>query len=130
MDTGAAAAGRPIRIRVLVTDDWGMRYVDEIREDFPGLEVVREPAADIEVVIGRIVPEDLVRLPQVKWIQALSAGVEWLRGGARAGGIGGGGCQRARGPCRHHRGAHVRHADLPVAPFRSSVSGGNRNASG
>ena len=79
MDTGAAVAGRPFRTRVLVTDDWGMRYVDEIREDFPGLEVVREPAADIEVVIGRIVPEDLGRLPQVKWIQALSAGVEWLR---------------------------------------------------
>ena len=66
-------------MKVLVTDDWVVRYVDELRAEFPAVEFVREAAADVEVVVGRIADEVLETVPNVKWVQALSAGVEWLR---------------------------------------------------
>ena len=56
-----------------------MRYVDELKAEFPAVEFVREASAEIEVVIGRVDDEVLRTVPHVKWIQALSAGVEWLR---------------------------------------------------
>ena len=66
-------------MKALVTDEWVMRYVSELEAEFPAVEFVREASADVEVVIGRVDDEVLRTVRQVKWIQALSAGVEWLR---------------------------------------------------
>lgn len=66
-------------MKALVTDEWVMRYVNELKAEFPAVEFVREASAEIEVVIGRVDDAVLERTPHVKWIQALSAGVEWLR---------------------------------------------------
>ena len=66
-------------MKVLVTDDWVARYVDELKAEFHAVEFVREAAADVEVVIGRVDNDVLETARQVKWVQALSAGVEWLR---------------------------------------------------
>ena len=67
-------------MKALVTDEWVLRYVNELKAEFPEVEFVREASAEIEVVIGRVDDEVLETVPNVKWIQALSAGVEWLRG--------------------------------------------------
>ena len=66
-------------MKALVTDDWVVRYVNELKAEFPAVEFVREAAADVEVIIGRVDNEMLERARHVKWIQSLSAGVEWLR---------------------------------------------------
>ena len=66
-------------MKALVTDDWVVRYVNELKAEFPAVEFVREAAADVEVIIGRVDNEVLERARHVKWIQSLSAGVEWLR---------------------------------------------------
>jgi phosphoglycerate dehydrogenase-like enzyme len=66
-------------MKALVTSDWVLRYVDELRAEFPSVEFVREVSADIEVVIGNVDDEVLETAQRLKWIQALSAGVEWLR---------------------------------------------------
>ena len=66
-------------MKALVTDEWVMRYVNELEAEFPAVEFVREAAAEIEVVIGRVDDAALGRMPRIKWIQAMSAGVEWLR---------------------------------------------------
>ena len=66
-------------MKALVTDEWVMRYVSELKAEFPAVEFVREASAEIEVVIGHVDDELLRTVRQVKWIQALSAGVEWLR---------------------------------------------------
>ena len=66
-------------MKALVTDDWVVRYVNELKAEFPAVEFVREAAADVEVIIGRVDNEVLERVRHVKWIQSLSAGVEWLR---------------------------------------------------
>jgi phosphoglycerate dehydrogenase-like enzyme len=66
-------------VKALVTDDWVVRYVNELKAEFPAVEFVREAAADVEVIIGRVDNEMLERARHVKWIQSLSAGVEWLR---------------------------------------------------
>ncbi len=66
-------------MKALVTDEWALRYVNELKAEFAAVEFVREASADVEVVIGRVDHAVLERTPQVKWIQALSAGVEWLR---------------------------------------------------
>ena len=66
-------------MKALVTDDWVVRYVNELKAEFPAVEFVREAAVDVEVIIGRVDNEVLERARHVKWIQSLSAGVEWLR---------------------------------------------------
>ena len=66
-------------MKALVTDEWVMRYVSELKAEFPAVEFVRDASAEIEVVIGHVDDELLRTVRQVKWIQALSAGVEWLR---------------------------------------------------
>ena len=66
-------------MKVLLTEDWGLRYVDEVAEDFPSVEFVREVAADVEVVFGRVDQAVLDAAPQLKWVQSFSAGVEWMR---------------------------------------------------
>jgi len=62
-----------------MTDEWVVRYVDELRGEFPAVEFVHEASADVGVVVGRVDDEVLAKVPNVKWVQALSAGVEWLR---------------------------------------------------
>ena len=66
-------------MKALVTDEWVMRYVNDLKAEFPAVEFVREAATDVEVVIGRVDDEVLEKARHVRWIQALSAGVEWLR---------------------------------------------------
>ena len=66
-------------MKALVTDDWVVRYVNELKAEFPAVEFVRDAAVDVEVIIGRVDNEVLERARHVKWIQSLSAGVEWLR---------------------------------------------------
>ena len=66
-------------MKALVTSDWVLRYVDELRAEFPSVEFVREVSADVEVVVGNVDDEVLETAQRLRWIQALSAGVEWLR---------------------------------------------------
>ena len=66
-------------MKALVTDEWVLRYVNDLKAEFPAVEFVREAATDVEVVIGRVDDEVLEKARHVRWIQALSAGVEWLR---------------------------------------------------
>lgn len=73
-------------MKILVTDGWAVRHIEEIRRDFPTVEFVIPggdeekiaAAADVEVVFGSVTGELLAAAPRLKWIHATSAGVEWM----------------------------------------------------
>ena len=73
-------------MKILVTDSWVVRPVEEIRGDFPTVEFVIPDgdkakiaaAADAEVAFGSVSAELLAAAPRLKWVQAGSAGVEWM----------------------------------------------------
>ena len=74
-------------MKVLLTDDWIQRYFnDEVRAEFPQVEFVsaqtREEllaaAADVEVALGAVDTELFQAAKSLRWIQSMSAGVEWM----------------------------------------------------
>ena len=73
-------------MRILVTDSWIARHVEEIRGDFPAVEFVipdsdeekTAAAADAEVASGSVTAKLLAAAPRLKWVHSTSAGVEWM----------------------------------------------------
>jgi phosphoglycerate dehydrogenase-like enzyme len=73
-------------MRILVTNSWIARHIDEIRDDFPAVEFVIPDgeadtiaaAADAEVAFGSVTAALLAAAPGLKWVHAASAGVEWM----------------------------------------------------
>ena len=73
-------------MKILVTNSWIARHVEEIRGDFPAVEFVIPDgdadmiaaAADAEVAFGSVTAELLAAAPRLKWVHAASAGVEWM----------------------------------------------------
>lgn len=74
-------------MKVLITGQWVMRFVDGFREDFPQVEFVfadsaediAAQAADAEAAFGPMNSSQLQAAPNLRWIQSPSAGVEWMR---------------------------------------------------
>lgn len=74
-------------MKVLITGQWVMRFVDGFREDFPQVEFVfadtaeeiAAKAADAEAAFGPMNSSQLQAAPNLRWIQSPSAGVEWMR---------------------------------------------------
>jgi phosphoglycerate dehydrogenase-like enzyme len=73
-------------MKVLVTNGWIARHVEEIRDDFPAVEFVIPDdaadtiaaAADADVAFGSVTAELLAAATRLKWVHAASAGVEWM----------------------------------------------------
>ena len=73
-------------MKILVTNSWIARHIDEIRDDFPAVEFVIPDgeadtiaaAADAEVAFGSVTAALLAAAPGLKWVHAASAGVEWM----------------------------------------------------
>jgi len=74
-------------MKVLLTAQWVIGFVDGFRGDFPQVEFVfaetaeeiAAKAADAEAAIGPMNSSQLQAAPNVRWIQSSSAGVEWMR---------------------------------------------------
>ena len=73
-------------MKVLITAGWVDRFVDDFRHEFPQVEFVladtveeiTAQAADAEAAFGPINSSQLQAAPNIRWIQASSAGVEWM----------------------------------------------------
>ncbi len=73
-------------MKVLITAGWVDRFVDGFRQEFPQVEFVladtteeiTAQAADAEAAFGPINSSQLQAAPNIRWIQASSAGVEWM----------------------------------------------------
>ena len=73
-------------MKVLITAGWVDRFVDGFRQEFPQVEFVfadtaekiAAQAADAEAAFGSINSSQLQAAPNLRWIQASSAGVEWM----------------------------------------------------
>ena len=73
-------------MKVLITAGWVDRFVDDFRQEFPQVEFVladtaeeiTAQAADAEAAFGPINSSQLQAAPNIRWIQASSAGVEWM----------------------------------------------------
>ena len=73
-------------MKVLITAGWVDRFVDGFRQEFPQVEFVfadtaekiAAQAADAEAAFGPINSVQLQAAPNIRWIQASSAGVEWM----------------------------------------------------
>ena len=73
-------------MRILVPNDWMESFLDELKREFPSVEFISRQtpeevlaaAAGVEVVFGQVDAELLAAARQLKWIQAGSAGVEWM----------------------------------------------------
>ena len=73
-------------MKVLITAGWVDRFVDGFRQEFPQVEFVfadttekiAAQAADAEAAFGPINSSQLQAAPNIRWIQASSAGVEWM----------------------------------------------------
>ncbi len=73
-------------MKVLITAGWVDRFVDDFRHEFPRVEFVladtaeeiTAQAADAEAAFGPINSSQLQAAPNIRWIQASSAGVEWM----------------------------------------------------
>lgn len=73
-------------MKVLITAGWVDRFVDDFRQEFPQVEFVladtteeiTAQAADAEAAFGPINSAQLQAAPNIRWIQASSAGVEWM----------------------------------------------------
>ena len=74
-------------MKVLITAGWVDRFVDGFRQEFPQVEFVfadtaeeiAAQAADAEAAFGPMSSSQLQAAPNLRWIQASSAGVEWMR---------------------------------------------------
>ena len=73
-------------MKVLITAGWVDRFVDGFRQEFPQVEFVfadtaekiAAQAADAEIAFGPLNSSQLQAAPNLRWIQASSAGVEWM----------------------------------------------------
>ena len=73
-------------MKVLITAGWVDRFVNDFRQEFPQVEFVladtteeiTAQAADAEAAFGPINSSQLQAAPNIRWIQASSAGVEWM----------------------------------------------------
>ena len=73
-------------VKVLVTNEWIVGFVDALRSEFPAVEFIvpdseehkLAAAADAEVALGSVTAELLAAAPRLKWVQSGSAGVEWI----------------------------------------------------
>ena len=73
-------------LRVLVTNEWIVGFVDALRRELPAVEFIvpdteeqkLAAAADAEVALGSVTAELLAAAPRLKWVQSGSAGVEWI----------------------------------------------------
>ena len=73
-------------LKVLVTNEWIVRFVDALRRELPAVEFIvpdseehkLAAAADAEVALGSVTAELLAAAPRLKWVQSGSAGVEWI----------------------------------------------------
>ncbi len=73
-------------MKVLITAGWVDRFVEDFRQEFPQVEFVladtaeeiTAQAADAEAAFGPINSSQLQAAPNIRWIQASSAGVEWM----------------------------------------------------
>ena len=73
-------------LKVLVTNEWIVGFVDALRRELPAVEFIvpdteeqkLAAAADAEVALGSVSAELLAAAPRLKWVQSGSAGVEWI----------------------------------------------------
>ena len=73
-------------LKVLVTNEWIVGFVDALRRELPAVEFIvpdteeqkLAAAADAEVALGSVTAELLAAAPCLKWVQSGSAGVEWI----------------------------------------------------
>ncbi len=73
-------------LKVLVTNEWIVGFVDALRRELPAVEFIvpdteeqkLAAAADAEVALGSVTAELLAAAPRLKWVQSGSAGVEWI----------------------------------------------------
>ena len=73
-------------MKVLVTNEWIGRFVEQMRHEFPAVQFIvpdsseqnLAAAADAEVAFGSVTAELLAAAPRLKWVQSASAGVEWM----------------------------------------------------
>lgn len=73
-------------MKILITGQWVMRFVDGFRREFPQVEFVfadtaediAAQAADAEAAFGPMNSSQLQAAPNLRWIQSPSAGVEWM----------------------------------------------------
>ncbi len=73
-------------IKVLIQSSLVTGDVEELRRSFPQVEIVASPSdeevpsliGDADVFFGILSPEIYAAAKNLKWLQALSAGVEWL----------------------------------------------------
>lgn len=73
-------------MKVLVTNEWIVGFVDALRRELPAVEFIvpdseeqkLAAAADAEVALGSVTAELLAAAPRLKWVQSGSAGVEWI----------------------------------------------------
>ncbi len=74
-------------MKVLITARWVERFANVFRQEFPQVEFVfaetaeeiATQAADAEIAFGPLNSSQLQSAPNLRWIQAASAGVEWMR---------------------------------------------------
>ena len=116
-------------MKVLITAGWVDRFVDGFRQEFPQVEFVfadtaeeiAAQAADAEIAFGPMSSSQLQAAPNLRWIQATSAGVEWMPNVPELAERGDYRLQYAGGARQDDCRAYDGHAGVPYAAVRTAL---------